>query len=115
MSGKWDFSSCFRQAGCSAHRQGRRAPLGVVWWELGPDASPGSGGWIGGPIRARWPGPRARSWLPSAAPLACGAPCSDSRVLPAAPGDRSRSQPPRTDEEAETPAAEVTCPRSLSH
>lgn len=53
MSEKWDFSSCFPQAGCSAHRQGRRAVLGVVWWALGPDASPGGGGW--GPDPSQMP------------------------------------------------------------
>ena len=35
MSGKWDFSSCSRQAGRSACGRGRRGVLGVVWWELG--------------------------------------------------------------------------------
>lgn len=34
MSEKWDFSSCFLQAGCSACRQGRRAVLGVLRWGL---------------------------------------------------------------------------------
>lgn len=115
MSGKWDFSSCFLQAGCSAHRQGRRAPLGVVWWGLGPDASPGSGGWVGGLTRARCVRPTSAVTAPECRALSVQGSVHRLAGAPGRPGGRVPFSPPRTDEEAETPAAEVTCPRSLSH
>lgn len=54
MSEKWDFSSCFLQAGCSACRQGRRAVLGVLRWglRLTRPLVAGVGEWqVGGPTR----------------------------------------------------------------